>query len=304
MMTSWDRQLPEAGDVFLDHVAWMVPDIEAAARAFTRLGFPLTPYSIHGDRDTETGAVIPQGSANRLVMLERGYLEILTPVADLDTIVTRDLYVSMERYVGVHLIAFTVTDAETEAKRLADAGFEIQPTVNLRRTVEAEDGSETEVAFTVVRAGFGSVPEGRIQMLTHLTPDEVWQGRYITRDNGITGLAETVFAVDDPKASAERLAQFTNRRTEETADGMAVALDRGRLRFLTPETVAEKFAGLVPPPAPSTAAMGFVSGDLAATRAYLKGRGVGLIADEPDRLIVDPGEAMGTALVIKGQGRA
>jgi hypothetical protein len=85
---------------------------------------------------------------------------------------------------------------------------------------------------------------------------------------------------------------------------MAVALDRGRLTFLTAETVPGKYGGLIPPPAPATAALGFVSGDLAATRAYLAGRGVRLVADEPDRLIVDPGEAMGAALIIEAQPQA
>ena len=72
------RQTPDAGQIFLDHVGWFVPDMDAAARAFEKLGFGLTPFSIHGDRDPATGALRPLGTANRLVMLERGYLEILT----------------------------------------------------------------------------------------------------------------------------------------------------------------------------------------------------------------------------------
>ncbi len=66
---------------------------------------------------------------------------------------------SMGRYVGVHLIAFGVADAPAEAERLGAAGFRLQATVNLRRTIEAADGSEVQVAFTVVRARFGSIPE-------------------------------------------------------------------------------------------------------------------------------------------------
>ena len=45
------RQTPDAGQIFLDHVGWFVPDMDAAARAFEKLGFGLTPFSIHGDRD-------------------------------------------------------------------------------------------------------------------------------------------------------------------------------------------------------------------------------------------------------------
>ena len=150
------RQLPGRGEMYLDHVGWMVPDMDAATRAFTRLGFALTPYSPHGNHDPETGRIVPQGSANRLAMLERGYLEILTPVAGADTAMARHLKDSMGRYVGVHLIAFGVADADAEAERLAGAGFRLQPTVHLRRTIEAADGSEVQVAFTVIRPRFGS----------------------------------------------------------------------------------------------------------------------------------------------------
>jgi hypothetical protein len=85
------RQLPNRGEMYLDHVGWMVPDMDAATRAFTRLGFALTPYSLHGNQDLETGRIVPLGSANRLAMLERGYLEILTPVAGADTAMARHL---------------------------------------------------------------------------------------------------------------------------------------------------------------------------------------------------------------------
>lgn len=293
------RQLPGRGEMYLDHVGWMVPDMDAATRAFTRLGFALTPYSLHGNQDSETGRIVPQGSANRLAMLERGYLEILTPVAGADTAMARHLKDSMGHYVGVHLIAFGVADADAEAERLADAGFRLQPTVNLRRTIEAADGSAVQVAFTVVRPRFGSIPEGRLQVLTHLSPEHLWQARYIARDNAITGLSEAVLAVPDPAASAERLTRFTGRGVRETDGGGTILLDRGRLTFSSPEAMARRYGGLRLPPGPTMAAVGLVSRDLDRTRGFLLGRGVRLLVDGPERLIVDPQDAMGAALVIE-----
>jgi catechol 2,3-dioxygenase-like lactoylglutathione lyase family enzyme len=298
-MVALGRQLPEPGEIYLDHVGWMVPDMDAATRAFTRLGFALTPYSLHGNQDPETGRIVAQGSANRLAMLERGYLEILTPVAGADTAMARHLKDSIGRYVGVHLIAFAVADADAEAERLASAGFRLQATVNLRRTIEAADGSQAQVAFTVVRARFGSIPEGRLQVLTHLTPEHLWQERYIARDNAITGLCEAVLAVPDPEASAGRLARFTGRGVRETEGGGTISLDRGRLTFSTPEAVARRYGGLRSPPVPAMAAVGLVSRDLDRTRGFLLGRDVGLLVDEPERLIVDPQDALGAALVIE-----
>ena len=297
-MANKAKQLPADGEIFLDHVGWYVRDLDDAGRVFGRLGFPLTPCSVHGDRDPETGAVIPQGSANRLALLEQGYLEFLTDVESTDTLVSNHLRGSMERYIGVHLTAFSVSDAAAEGVRLARQGFDLQPTVNLRRTIEAADGSDVEVAFTVVRAEFGSIPEGRMQILTHHSPDHVWQRRYIAEESAVMGLGEVVFSVADPAASAERLAKFTGRAARAAAPGMSVPLDRGKLTFLQPGDVPRQLGIQEMPQAPAVVAIGLVSRDLAKTREFLRARGIGLAVDGPNRLIVEPDEALGCALII------
>ncbi len=292
------QQLPAKGEIFLDHVGWYVPDLDRVADSFGRLGFPLTPYSIHGDRDPGTGRIIAQGSANRLALLERGYLEFLTDVEGVETPVSKHLRSEMNRYMGVHLTAFSVSDAPTEADRLAADGFSLQPTVNLRRTIEGADGHDVEAGFTVVRAAFGSIPEGRMQTLAHHTPEHVWQRRYMAQDNAVIGLAEVVFAVGDVKASAERLAKFTARPAIETAPGMSVTLDRGRLTFLEPKDVVSYLGMDILPEAPAAVAVGLVSRDLAQTREFLSDQGVALAVDEPNRLVVGADEALGCALIL------
>ena len=292
------RQLPAGGEIFLDHVGWYVPDLDDVGRAFGRLGFPLTPYSVHGDRDPESGAIIAQGSANRLALLEQGYLEFLTDVEGTDTKVGTHLRREMDRYIGVHLTAFSVFDAVAEADRLAGDGFRLQPTVHLRRTIEGADGADVEVAFTVVRAAFGSIPEGRIQTLAHHTPEHLWQRRYMAEANALIGLAEVVFSVADPTASAGRLAKFTGRSAIETETGMSVPLDRGKLTFFEPKDVPRQLGIQAMPEAPATVAIGLVSRDLAKTREFMRAQSVRLAVDEPNRLIVEPDEALGSALIV------
>lgn len=280
--------LPGPGEIYLDHVGWYVPDLDEVAQVFGKLGFPLTPIALHGDKDPKSGAVIPQGSANRLAMLENGYLEFLTDVDSTDTPVAHHMRERMGQYIGVHLTAFSVADADAEAARLAATGISLQPTVNLRRTVEAADGSEAQAGFTVIRAGFDQFPEGRIQTLTHLTPAHVWQDRFIARDNAIIGLAELVYSVPDPEASAARLATFTGRAPSATEGGMEIILDRGKLRFVA----ADSFG----------VAVGLVSHDLAKTRDYLLGHDIPLAEHGAGRLVVAPADALGTALVITPAG--
>jgi catechol 2,3-dioxygenase-like lactoylglutathione lyase family enzyme len=297
-MADENKQLPARGEIFLDHVGWYVPDLDQAASIFGRLGFPLTPYSLHGDRDPETGEVIPQGSANRLAVLERGYLEFLTDVADTDTPVSAHLRDEMDRHIGVHLTAFSVANADAEADRLGAEGFSLQPVVHLRRSIEGADGTEVEAGFTVLRAAFGSIPEGRMQTLTHHTPEHVWQDRYIGRDNGIIGLSEVVFAVTDPADSAARIGKFTARQVAAMDPGVAVALDRGRLTFMEPGQARQYLGTDSLPAAPAAVAVRLVSHDLSRTRDFLRAQGVPLAIDAPDRLVIGPDEALGCALIV------
>lgn len=289
-------QLPAAGEVFLDHVGWFTSDMTAATSAFERLGFPLTPFSVHGDRDPETGVIKAIGSANHLAMLERGYLEILTPVAGIDSPVARHITSSLERYTGVHLVAFTVADAETDRARLAEAGFTVMPTVNLRRTVELEDGSETEVAFTVLRGELGSIPEGRMQVLTHHTPEAMWQGRYVAK-NGFGQLDEVLFAVSAPAESAGRLASFTGRRAREDGGIWTVALDRGRLRFMTHDRASAELGGAAIGDGVTIAAIGF-QGDPQHVLARTSDTGVPARKLGDGRVIIPADAAVGCCLIV------
>jgi hypothetical protein len=300
-MAQQAAQLPAAGEIFLDHVGWYVPDLYAAGQTFARLGFGLTPTALHGDRDPRSGALIRQGSANRLAVLERGYLEFLGAVPGSDTAVARHLRDEMARYVGVHLTAFAVSDAAAEVTRLEEAGFELQPLVNLRREVEGADGNPAEAAFTVLRAAFGSIPEGRMQTLTHHTPEHVWQERFMTAENAVSGLAGVVYAVEDPAQSAARLSAFTGRPATGDDPGETVALDRGWLKFYRPGDLSE-FCGLRSIHPPAVAAIGLTSSDLAQTRGFLSAQGVGLLRDEPDRLVIGPEDAAGCALIVEPTG--
>lgn len=289
-------QVPAAGEIYLDHAGWFVADMDRASAAFARLGFPLTPYSVHGDRDPETGEHRLVGSANRLAMLERGYLEILTPVAGTDTPVSRHMCACLARHEGVHLAAFTVADAETEARALAARGFPVMPTVHLRRSVETAEGGTGEVAFTVIRAELGSVPEGRLQTLTHHTPDLIWQPRHVA-DNGFRALSGLVWASDDPAASAGRLARYTNRPARETGGGWEVPLERGTLHVLG-RAEAQAGFGVAPPGADPAVVAVLFEGSVARAASTFEASGVAFRRESGASLLVPPSEALGVALVL------
>src|SRR2546425_11302982 len=159
-MEAAELQKPPPGELFLDHVSHFVRDLDAAAELLEQLGFKVAPVSIQEVAGSRVGA-------NRCVMLEQGYIEILTPTLQPDP--------------GLRLACFGTPDAEAEHRRLAGHGFEPQPVVDLQRGLDSRT-----VRFKVVLAGPGKMPEGRIQYVQHLTPQHILRAKYLGHAHGGT----------------------------------------------------------------------------------------------------------------------
>lgn len=208
-----ERQRPPAGSLYVDHVSHFVPDLDAAAAVFQDLGFRVTPVSA---QRTPEG---PVGASNRCVMLDEGYIELLSPTHD--TPAAMRMRALMERYRGVHLVCFGTPDAQGEHERLAAHGFAPQPLVDLERQT-----GEGTVRFKVVRPAPEAMPEGRIQFVEQLTPEVIWR----ERDVNPYGLAEVFIAADDLAATAARWAEFAGLLP--FTFGKAVRLEGARGRMV------------------------------------------------------------------------
>jgi len=208
------------GALVLDHVAHFVPDLGEAGRALEALGFAVTPVSVQSTQDG------PAGTANRCVMLEGGYLEFLSPVAD--TPHARRTREAMARYPGVHILALGTPAATEEHARLARRGFAPLPLVDLEREVELE-GETRKARFGVVRVPPETMPEGRVQFVEHRTPDAVWQPRWLGHTNGVTALAAVFVCADDPAAVAARYARFTGLLPRRQGRFVRLETSRGNL---------------------------------------------------------------------------
>lgn len=291
-------QTPGPGQVFLDHVGWYVPDIDRSEAAFVRLGFTLTPFAAQKNADPAGGPPKPAGTGNHCAMLKTGYLEVLTAIPGQETPLAERLRAGVARYTGVHLIALTVADAEAARGRLEQEGFDPEPTVHLRRPVATADGGEGEVAFSVIRLAPGTMPEGRIQTLVQHTPELAWQDRFITRENGITGLSGVLICVDDPSEAAGRFARYTGCKAAASGEYGSVQLDRGRLGFATPARCRELLPDVGIPCTPFIAAVGLVNPDPMTTRSCLSGHGIDTAVDADDLVYIPAMEAQGATLVV------
>lgn len=230
------NQLPSPGEVFLDHTAFFVPAIDAAANALERCGFCLTPFTVQTNR--EGGETVPSGTGNRCAMLKNGYLEVLT--ATHDTPLSAQLKERVADHPGLHLAAFTSADAAAEHNRLAEAGFKTLPLVDMRRPV-----GDDFARFTIARVAHGTMPEGRAQFLTHHTEKLVWLPDRLDHPNGAGALTALWIAADDPAEPAARYARFTGRPARQDGEVASIALDRGALNFATSAFLQQTY-GIVP----------------------------------------------------------
>jgi glyoxalase-like protein len=261
-----DRRLPVGGEIFLDHVAHFVADQKSASRALMRAGFAATPVSIQVNPDSAGGPPRQTGTGNVTCMLDRGYLEILFKTAD--TPLSRELDAAIARHPGVHLAAFAVADAAATHARLGQAGFRMQPLVEMQRPVETATGEDI-AAFSVVRLAPGEMPEGRIQALTHRTEHTVWQPRWIAHPNGARGLIDIVIVEEDVPAASDRFQRFFGREARVNAFGPAFHLDRGRVQLVDTSALTRLLPDLRIPGLPFIATYGIAT-SLLRTTGYLR----------------------------------
>jgi len=282
-----DRQLPILDEIFLDHVGHFVRDPQAASRALARAGFAPTPVSVQVVPDPE-GAPRPTGTGNVTAMFSRGYIEVLFKTAE--TALGRELEAALARHAGVHLAAFAVADAAAAHRRLAAAGFRMQPLVHMQRPVETGDAPGI-AAFTLARLEAGQMPEGRIQILTHRTEAMVWQPRWLSHPNGAVALTDVIIAARDLEDAAQRFARFTGRKAIPSPSGEIIELDRGRVQLMSAETFARKLPDVPIPSLPFVGAYGIRVASLEVTGGMLERNGLrtrrsdhGLVVTFPEEL--------------------
>lgn len=284
-------QLPEAGAVFLDHIAHFVPMLDPAAAALEQCGFRLTPFTVQTNRID--GKTVPAGTGNRCAMFRCGYVEILAATGD--TPLARQLGERLQRHVGLHLVAFSSADATVEHRRLATAGFPVLPLVDMRRPVATEAGEE-EARFTIARISPGPMPEGRVQFLTHHTENLVWREAYLDHPNGAQALTAIWIAAADPSEPAERFVRFTGRPAKHDGVVTTIALERGTLHFATPDFLAAE-KGIIPgAPLPYIAGCEIEVASLDRLRRHLEGAGLNHWATADGTVVSLPSSVGGTIL--------
>lgn len=288
-----DRQLPEGDEIFLDHVGYFAADLGSAGHQLGRLGFRISPVNVQYNAD-DTGSLVVTGTSNRLVLLERGFIEVLAATAD--TPLAGQLGAALARYAGFHVIALTHADMAAERARLTRAGFEMLDVVNLRRRVDTAAG-ERQMAYSILRTKPGAMAEGRVQMLTNHTPELLWTPGTTNHENKVDALSDLLICVDDPAEAASRYGRFTGRSANDAEGIRTIDLERGRIVLADRETAERNFKGLSVPDLPYVAGLALRSGDMAATRRVSGRAGISPLYADDLLVCIGPADALGAHLL-------
>lgn len=284
----------DAGELSLwpDHVNHSASDFDRACERMEMLGFTLAPRSDQLAPDP-SGELKPTGMANRCVMLEEGYIEISGNVADTDSPAVRSFRKQCDRYTGVHLLALGSPSPEAQVGRLSAAGFRPASTMKYQRMVGTPDGDRL-ARFTLATTPGELLPEARLLMVRHESPDLIWQRHWLDHANGAIGLAEVVIAASDMTASVDRLARFLG--TAPVAMGPAVffELARGRLTVLSVAEATSCMAVVASPPC----IVGYVVrvADIGKLRGLLRDAGIQPLRTGAGWVSVEGGSHLGSTI--------
>ncbi len=254
----------------LDHIAVMAHDLTAMATAYERLGFQLTPLSQHSGARTAGGPVEPWATGNRCIMLRRGYIELMGIVEP--GLYDNGLSRFVARHEGIHILAFGCDDANGASERLRREGFGVTGIHGLARDLDVPSGRAT-AKFNLVRLPSDDMPEGRVLAIEHLTPEHLWQDRYLDHPNGAVGLTGLTVCVADVEDAAERYGRmFGVAATGDTAR-RTFDLDAGRFVLLS-EAALMSDLGLEAPSLPFAASFTVAVEDPGKARAVMEQAGV------------------------------
>ena len=185
----------------LDHLGWATRDMAGLHARFERLGFRLTPRSTRAGPASPGGQGVSRPLANRCAMLrEGGYLETIGAADPAQPASEFDRY--MDRYDGIHIVALGMAGAEATLARMRRANLPMVDSRCVERPVSDEepDGPRVRVAHLT----YPDAPEARLQLIEHLTPDLLWQERFLRHPNRAVALDAAILAVENPAGSAAR----------------------------------------------------------------------------------------------------
>ncbi|WP_298821934.1 VOC family protein [uncultured Roseibium sp.] len=216
----------------LDHVVVAVKDLDAAGRAYSELGFTVTPENRH-----------PWGTANRLIQFDGFFIELLS-VADANLIAepagkqfsfgafNRDFLACGE---GASMLVLESKGASEDREAFLKSGLDVYEPFSFERTAHLTDGSTTSVAFDLTILNNPLSPQIGYFTCFNKYPENFWKPDFQTHSNGARAVQTFYMLAEDPSDHHEFLGAFTGQREmRATSLGLELETPRGKVFVLSP----------------------------------------------------------------------
>jgi hypothetical protein len=158
----------------IDHVVIPVASLVTAGQAFEEAGFHVTPEARHSPA---------MGTANRCVMFERTYIELIGIVVE--TAANATWRKVLETGPGIGGIAFRSEDIEATAVELHQREIKAETARHFTR-----QGDGGELRFSVIRIDPKETPGLQCLFCQHHTRELLWQAALMRHPNGAALMLE------------------------------------------------------------------------------------------------------------------
>lgn len=262
----------------IDHALVGVRDLDAAAAAWRRLGFAITPRGRH----------IGWGTANYCIMFGADYIELLGIVDPTQPVQGLDRF--LDEREGLLGLALATGDADAAHDAFRAAGIADGPPRDLARLLELPEGS-VRPEFRLVHPRDAAALGVNGFVCQHLTPALLRRPEWLQHPNGARRIRALTAAVAAPSALAPVWRALVGEAAvHESSEGVTVRLGAAFCHFGRAEPGLDGLLGLAVEVADPDAAAGVL--DAAGIRFD---RNAGAVD-------VDPRDATGVALSLVGGG--
>lgn len=260
----------------LDHVGLAIRNLDEGRAAFERMGFTLSPRSMHAGATTAGGPVVPWGSGNHCAMFKRGYFEVLGLV---DADKPSNVKMMLERYQGLHIVALRCASADAAHAALVEGGIPSPAPLALQRDAAfGPQGDQVrKAAFRNINLDGSTYPEARFIVIEHVTPDVLWQDHLLNHSNGAEALDFVLFRSADMDSTLHRFGPLLGPAAPVDG-GARFDLRAGTCWVLPEEKIRKVVPVLADGPCHRVAAAGIKVASLDATRRLFDARGIAYTA--------------------------
>lgn len=214
------------GDVIggLDHAIILVESLDEAAKAWSRLGFTVTPLGHHSHH---------LGTANHRIMFASDYLELVGVLRETEHNRSSCEFLA-RRGEGIDRVALETTDVIAGLAVLRARGIEGVGPTTFERTLDFPERGTQTARFQGFWWPLDQAPgDVRLRACQHLTPELVWQPVLARHSNTANRIVQIELVSRDPRSEAEQLSRLLDRRLEPDDYGAwRVPSGSGRAAFV------------------------------------------------------------------------